>query len=1629
MRLTGLSGFTDLTLAEQLGETLVVRARDSDGRQALIKTHASDLPSTDARERLSREHRTTTMATHPHLIGVHGFVDQPNRCALVLDDPGEHTLADLVESGDLDLGVLLGIAIGTAEALIAMHAAGAVHRAVDSHHILSTSDGPVLHDLYDAWTAGGIARRDTQGLHPAPEQRGTAPRPVDAASDQYALAATVDHACAEIGLEVPPSLRAILDRATDPDPRQRYRSMLGLGRDLTRAREALVTSGDCAPFELDIDCPTLRWEDPEDLIGRDEVLDELRRHIDAVAVDGIARVMVLRAEPGMGRSALVAELCDRLAGEAVLSGLGQFVKGGPTPALQAPLDMTEQVISLLLAAPEEVVDRLRTDLIDQLGPDLALAVQVIPALEHVVGDQPEADASPPEETISRIEHAVQTAISCITRGLPPLVVAFDDADRADRTSLRIFEVLAGHPDIGPLDVIITAGTRSPRLDAALNRLRHQGISVTETTLAPLTPSAITDLLAAGTGSDPRDIAPLGEAVFARSGGSPTVALADIWRLVADQHLQVDLARGRWTWDDEALEITEADDIDTVSVRRIDHLEPELRDIVVATAVAGRAASVEVLAEWTRSTHQATAQLVDRGAEARVLTVRPFDHHHQVLCADNAIRRAALEHAAGEGFDDLRHSIARAVLATRPHDRDGNPLIDDESRFVLIELLRGLPVLDEPTTERDLFLHLCRDAARHAHRNAAFQEALDLQLTALAVLADDAWQSHPELAFELHLRAAEHALILARPNLVDDLLGRMGIDQLDPERRVRVLQIVGTRAWTRGDTDTGLESLQRILADLGEPIPEPLGWADIGREYLATRRALAGRQPESFLRAQPLRDERIEAVLDAMLACVHLAYVDRPRTHIWLVLRGTRLTATYGLTNASAYFLTGYGMLNLSMPRGIETGLRFGGVGRELSRSAGPDVATMVGFAHDAFVRHWGEPVGDTIEGLRSRFRSSVTNQRREYGLAGGTFVALHGLLASHALPKLADEASSIVDDVVSLGEHRYRMRVEVVRQAIADLQVGPSGPILCGQYFDADDWLGAKPRRSELALIVHTLRAMVAQCMGDLDELRRSTIAARSSVRTGPGQAVLAQHWYHEAYLDACDLASARHRPDRLRRQARAERSLRRLRQLAEHAPQNHSHRVALIEAMLAEQRRVGGGAERAMDRYEQAVSLATANGALHDLGVIAERAAAFHAARDRISLGRHYAGVASSAWEAWGATAIASSASERLPASVLIRTEAKRSILSESTEIAADATSDTIAEASSLLGQELEVREFLERLIEILMRHTEATRGWLVLQSEHGPVVEVAGHMVDETVQIAPQVSSIDGHRDLCRPAVNYVLRTRQVLSLVDPASDRRLRSDHLLRDRSPRAMLGLPVGRSGSTTGVLVLESDTYTHAFEPERIEALRLLSAQGISAIDQARLSSNLSILTEDVTELRETASELTSRAETDALTGVANRAGMESRLHAAIRAAAGNRHHSDAQVGVLFCDLDDFKTINDHHGHAAGDVALVEIARRLTAVTRADDIVARIGGDEFVVISVGVSTEELEQMADRALDEVARAIEIPPDATVAVSISIGIGRADLGAVTGVDDIDALVQVADEAMYEAKHSGKNQVGGRL
>jgi diguanylate cyclase (GGDEF)-like protein len=179
---------------------------------------------------------------------------------------------------------------------------------------------------------------------------------------------------------------------------------------------------------------------------------------------------------------------------------------------------------------------------------------------------------------------------------------------------------------------------------------------------------------------------------------------------------------------------------------------------------------------------------------------------------------------------------------------------------------------------------------------------------------------------------------------------------------------------------------------------------------------------------------------------------------------------------------------------------------------------------------------------------------------------------------------------------------------------------------------------------------------------------------------------------------------------------------------------------------------------------------------------------------------------------------------------------------------------------------------------------------------------------------------------------------------------------------------------------------------------------------------ISTIAHDISELKSTQAQLEHQATHDPLTGLPNRPLFQELGEQAL--ARSDRYGTT--VAVLFLDLDRFKPVNDSFGHAIGDELLVQVAGRLRTSVRRGDVVARFGGDEFVVLCEHPAGQtEMLELALRLIDALSEPVEIG-GVMAMVGASVGIAIGGGGRMT----IDTLIRDADAALYQAKEEGRGR-----
>lgn len=274
-------------------------------------------------------------------------------------------------------------------------------------------------------------------------------------------------------------------------------------------------------------------------------------------------------------------------------------------------------------------------------------------------------------------------------------------------------------------------------------------------------------------------------------------------------------------------------------------------------------------------------------------------------------------------------------------------------------------------------------------------------------------------------------------------------------------------------------------------------------------------------------------------------------------------------------------------------------------------------------------------------------------------------------------------------------------------------------------------------------------------------------------------------------------------------------------------------------------------------------------------------------------------------------------------------------------------------------------------------------------------------------------------------VARPNELFVVPDARHDDRFTDTPLAFDETQIAFYAgaALVNADGDTLGTLcVIDQDP--HELTAGQENALRALSRQVVaqvelrSAVEQledntAQLRNYQKQLEEYHEQLELTNARLRTLSVTDDLTGLNNRFAFEEEL----RHQYDHATHSDSRLSLLFLDADHFKFYNDEFGHPAGDDALRTIAEYLKKSMRSNDFVARIGGDEFVIILPGTTKESAWVLAERCR----KALESATWPKRPITVSIGVSSLDDRNI----DTDTLISEADQALYRAKATGRNQI----
>ncbi|MGD1850932.1 MAG: AAA family ATPase, partial [Cyanophyceae cyanobacterium] len=1073
--MTTLTGYT---LGEALYEgarTQVYRAtRRRDRHPVVIKMLRTEYPSFRELLQFRNQYTIAKNLDLPGIVQPLSLENHGNGYAMVMGDEGYISLSQWRSSREWELGTFLKIGIQLAGVLHGLYQNRVIHKDIKPPNILihPTTEDVKLIDF----SISSLLPKETQEIsnpnglegtlaYLSPEQTGRMNRGIDYRTDFYSLGVTFYelltgqlpfqsgdpmelvhcHIAQSPTLPdhiqpIPAVIFAIIRKLMAKNTEDRYQSALGLKYDLERCLQSLNATGEISEFELGERDICDRFNIPEKLYGRETEVQTLLNSFERVS-SGSSEMLLVAGFSGIGKTALVNEVHKPIVekrGYFIKGKFDQFNRNIPFSAL---VQAFRGLMGQLLSESDKDLAKWRSKILDAVGENGQVLVEVIPELEQVIGPQAGATELSGTASQNRFNLLFQKFIAVFTTPEHPLVMFLDDLQWADSASLNLMKVLLRECENEHL--LLLGAYRDNEVFPAhplmltLDELVKESAEISTIMLAPLPITEINRLVAETLSCSSELAKPLTELVYQKTNGNPFFTTQFLKGIHEDDLIVFDRDLGYWRGDlARVRDAVLTDDVVEFMAERLLKLPQETQDVLKLAACIGNQFDLDTLAVvCKKSTETVAADLWEALREGLILSITDTYKFFQSGIPDEEYLGDILVgyRFLHERVQQAAYSLIPKVECDQTHLLLGQLLLENvtglplksyspqlqpdiENIFNIINQLNAGASLLSDRQEKETLSFLNLQAGRKAKVSTAYTTALNYIEQFLALLDEDPLEDQYKLCLSLTDLAAElaylcgdfqrmHHWVMVIREHAQTLLDRIKADGIE---------IQGLMA--RCQFSEEMELTCHVLQLLGIELPQQISSEDIDSALARVRSQLGSRSIASLATLNEMEEPEKCAAMGILLAAIPAAYIINPPLFLLMVLQQMSLSLGYGHSAISPFAFAAYGIVRCGIEADVIGGYEFGMLAIEIlsarQRSRhDPDIRAIVTYAFHTFLSHWCVPLRESLSGLKQVYRAHLRSLRICVKLTGEVNFSNHDLFKQFDRCRMGNPRASVARGV------------------------------------------------------------------------------------------------------------------------------------------------------------------------------------------------------------------------------------------------------------------------------------------------------------------------------------------------------------------------------------------------------------------------------------------------------------------------------------------------------------------------------------------------------------------------------------------------------------------------------------------
>ncbi|WP_017296304.1 diguanylate cyclase domain-containing protein [Geminocystis herdmanii] len=1322
---------------------------------------------------------------------------------------------------------------------------------------------------------------------------------------------------------IPQPISDIIMKLMAKNPDERYQSTWGLKADLESCLKQFTSTQKIDYFPMAIQDISDKFNIPEKLYGREKEIQLLLDNFNYILeqeikdihggrekdflkqsnddlVKGIidhnnhdnlssieptsqySKIIFIKGYSGTGKSVLVQEIYKSITdkkGYLITGKFEQFQQNIPYSAIVSAL---RQLLKQFLTETKENLDKLRRKILNVLGLNGQVIIDVIPELELIIGKQLPVAEIGIKESENRFKLLFQKFINCCCSKEHPLVLFLDDLQWADLATLELIKLLINNREINYLLIIVAYRDQEVQENHPVNKLlnyfQNNQQVFNQIDLGNLTLENIYDLMSDTLKCEVNKIKYLAELVYNKTLGNPFFVKQFLVNLYQKKLIYFNYKKRLWQWKiKKIINQNMTDNVVELMVNEVNLLTPSTQCNLKYSACFGASFTLSNLSliKETLPTHifPDLVTAINAGLILPLTTLNENLIIEKYKFKHDRIQQAFYNLIPEEDKAKIHLKIGLLLLENTPENELDNNIFD-----ILKHLNQGRELIKEITL-REKLAQLNLTGGIKAKNTIAYSVAKIYLKIAIELLRDNCWQNQYDLTLNLYTTMVEVAYLNGDVEEMTQKTHSVLTNATSILDKVKVYKILIAVETSHSNLLSAIDIGRQALQELGFDLPT----RENNDILTKLETQLEGKNIEDFKNLPPMGDKKVKAVMDILWRLYSPIFQGMPELLPFLGEMMVSLSLQYGNASVSPVGYVIYGMVLCTFFEEVEKGYRFGKLALELTENyLNYQYKGIIGQIFATCIQPRQKVMRATLPIYQQSIKISL--ETGDFLTAGYTILVYDFTLffSGVELDYLQREINNYYSLLLELKQDSAKIYVDMVQQTIDNLlekKVQPN--YLTGNFYDEMKMFPQHRQQQELTALAqaYTYKIILAYSFHNyssaLDYLveGESYLGGVSSLIFFPVYHFYSALTYLALYPSVTQKKSESVevspsliiRGEVITQEKIWEKIIHHqgiVAQWAKTAPMNHQHKYDLIEA---EKERVLGSKGKAIEFYELALDNGKKNQYLQELALIKELYAQFYLQWGKEKLGYFYLRESHYDYSLWGAKAKIEDLEQKYPQlfEVVSKEITSSGIISQTarnTNSKAIFDLQSIMKASQAITSEIVFGNLLQTLMKILLENAGGTKGCLLL---HQPTSEgeignfvVSVYCDNERVTIFYEKPV---RETLPESILYYTARTKETI-LLDRDKDNNTKNedycydkfaqDNYIKTYQPLSLLCYPLINQGKLMGVVYLENNLTSGVFTVERIELLKLLSQQAVIAIHNSQLYAHVKEKEEQLREFLE-----------------------------------------------------------------------------------------------------------------------------------------------------------------------------------